>query len=312
MNKILTAGNPVGLGFKTRLAKSLAKAMLSHSFLEKLFRYFVSKPAARKYLKLGAVAIGCAYALREPVIRLAKPDAYQIFVNIAELAGIESYFFGKTGTASVISDLIREGDLCADVGANMGLYTLYMASKTGKNGRVIAFEPQPFYLELLKKSIALNHFESFVEISDAVAWKKTGETLSFYLSTNPNNGGTASLVNHGVYISPNHKIQVQTTTLDDFAAARNLNHFRLIKIDVERSELEVLQGMTNILSEKRADYILLEMFSGSESQKLLEISGYRCFYIKDDQLINAASVKKDLFGDYLFISPKLENPAEFR
>ena len=58
---------------------------------------------------------------------------------------------------------LRPGDVFVDVGANVGLYSIYAAKK--KNLQVIAFEPSVFNLELLARNLFLNDLQDHVTIA---------------------------------------------------------------------------------------------------------------------------------------------------
>src|ERR1022692_1562310 len=51
---------------------------------------------------------------------------------------------------------IKSGDCVVDIGANVGLYTLLFARAAGPDGRVIAFEPGPRSIALLRQNLAIN------------------------------------------------------------------------------------------------------------------------------------------------------------
>lgn len=82
---------------------------------------------------------------------------------------------------------------------------------------------------------------------------------------------------------------------------------RLLKIDVERAEDEVLRGAQALLSAERIDYLLIEMYSESEAQALLEARGYAGYRIdvERQRLIPAVSVSANRFGDYLFAGARV-------
>ena len=291
---------------KTKLAKLAASVILKNLLIEKVFCYFCAYPKLRESLKLGAIAFGCVQVLSHPEIRLADLSKYKMYVNIAEPLGIAAYFFQQNRTIWLTSDLIRSGDVCIDAGANMGHYALLMASKVGLTGKVISFEPQPKYSQMISKSIELNNYGSFAFVDDRALWNISGEKLNFYLSENPNNSGTSSLVNHGLYLNENNTIEVETIRLSDYLTQASITKVRLIKIDVERTEVQVLEGMYGLLAENSIDFIILEMFSHSQAQKILVDFEYSCFGIDsaNSKIINIASVDEGEFGDYLFVSPK--------
>jgi hypothetical protein len=131
--------------------------------------------------------------------------------------------------------------------------------------------------------------------------------MRFLLSTNPENTGTSSLVNHGVYLSPDVGIEVSTLTLDELAQERRLERIRLLKIDVERAEEHVLLGASALLSSRRVDYLIVEMSARSPAEAILEGHGYAGYFIDRGRrrLVAAAAVPAAHFGDFLFVSPDL-------
>lgn len=291
---------------KSNAAKIVASAILKSPLLERIFYNFCSQPFFRKYFKLGAIALGYTQALNHPEIRIADLTDYKMYVNVAEPLGIAAYFFRENRTIWFAANLIREGDICIDAGANMGHYTLLMASKVGSNGKVISFEPQPKYFQMIAESIKLNNYDNFVFVDDRALWKISGEKLKFYISENPNNSGTSSLVNHGLYLSEDRSIEVITITLSDYLKQANISQVRLIKIDVERTEVEVLKGMSSLLAKNSIDLIILETYSHSQAQKMLIDWGYSCFGIDSitRRIINIENIRQGEFGDYLFVSSK--------
>src|SRR5687768_2304569 len=64
------------------------------------------------------------------------------------------YLFGNRLTeareVATLRSLTTPGMIIADVGANIGFYTLQMAAWVGPAGRILAFEPDPFNVRLLR------------------------------------------------------------------------------------------------------------------------------------------------------------------
>src|SRR5579862_5635119 len=72
-------------------------------------------------------------------------------------------------------DTFRPDDLFLDIGANIGLYSLYAAISRGV--QVIAFEPESQNYALLNKNIFLNQMDGKVKaypiaLSDEMAWSE--------------------------------------------------------------------------------------------------------------------------------------------
>jgi FkbM family methyltransferase len=288
-------------------ADLLARATLRFPPLERALAKATHDPALCRLTHIGAVAHSYERVLQRREIRLADLGAYRLYVNVAEPLGVQAYFFGAPCTVWFTEVLLRPGDTFVDAGANAGHYTFAAASVVGAGGRVVAVEANPEFASLIERSAGVNEFEGFVSIERRALWSKTGESMRVFLSTNPSNSGTSSLVNHGVYLSPEVGVEVTTITLDDLARERGIDRVRLLKIDVERAEDRVLEGARELLSSTRVDYLIVEMSARSAAEVALEHHGYRGYFIDRGRrcLVTLGAVPAELFGDYLFVSSDL-------
>jgi FkbM family methyltransferase len=271
----------------------------------------IRHPSLRKHLRLGAIALGYPRALGKRRLRVAEMDGYRFWVNVGEPLGVLPYFFGDPCVIWFTRGLLRPGDVCMDAGANAGFYTFLFASAVGPTGRVFSFEPNPEFASMIRQSRHLNPGFDTVHVDQRALSSTSGEKKRFFLSVNPANSGTSSFVDHGVYLSADSTVNVETVTLDDFASEFNADRFRIVKIDVERAEDFVLAGARRALAEHRIDYLIVEMSSGGRAQQLLEEAGYRGFLVDHGQekLVKVEPGGAAQFGDYLFARPGVEPPV---
>ena len=131
-----------------------------------------------------------------------------------------------------------------DVGANIGSITIpSLKQRLFKN--VIAFEPNPESLKLLKVNILINNLENKVKLYDlALTNKKTKKTLKSDLKLNR---GDNRLINENK-IGKNF-FEVKTDLLDNFTLKYNKDN-SLIKIDVQGEESIILFSSQKTLSKK--------------------------------------------------------------
>ncbi len=142
------------------------------------------------------------------------------------------------------------GDTFLDVGANIGWHSLLLARKH-PDLQVFAFEPEPENSELLQHNIRINGLTN-VEVIPKAASIEEGEQ-EFYLYADKNAGRHSLLpINEGKVIT------VPLITLDHFISERGLSpkSIKLLKIDVEGYELNVLRGAESLLG--KVPVILLE------------------------------------------------------
>jgi FkbM family methyltransferase len=137
----------------------------------------------------------------------------------------------------------KQGDVIYDIGANIGYHALLFALYVGADGQVFAFEPNPADNKSLRWNLSANGFTN-VEVIDMAVADTTG-IVSFAVFAEPG-------VHH---IASDHEpadaslISVPTITLDDFVYIRENPAPSFVKIDVEGSELHVLQGGSQMLRE---------------------------------------------------------------
>ena len=71
-------------------------------------------------------------------------------------AAIRTHGIWEAFETSLFLSLLRAGDVCLDVGANIGYYSVLAATKVGEDGAVFAFEPESNNVALLSANLALN------------------------------------------------------------------------------------------------------------------------------------------------------------
>jgi FkbM family methyltransferase len=165
---------------------------------------------------------------------------------------------------------VRPNDIFLDIGANVGIYTLWASQfidTRSSAGRIVAFEPDPANFLRLGQQIALNRLEA-IEIVPVALSDKTG---SIRFSQGKDG------MNH-ILIGPpgESSIEVPTMTLDVYCAEKNIPHIDFVKIDVEGAEQLVLAGARRLLAAKKVDVIQIEFNEqvharALEESKLLSI-----------------------------------------
>jgi len=132
-------------------------------------------------------------------------------------------------------NLLAEGDLVADCGANNGFTTIFFADAVGAAGHVVAFEPYPPNARDIRQNVALNKFEN-VQVEEKAVGDRNGEVA---MLAEPN----------GVIgVNKNRTMaNVPMVRLDDMFPHTSPN---LIKIDVEGYELQTLRGATRIMESR--------------------------------------------------------------
>ncbi|MGM0583322.1 MAG: FkbM family methyltransferase [Pseudomonadota bacterium] len=171
--------------------------------------------------------------------------------------------------------MLRSDDLFADVGANVGSYTVLAAGAAG--ARVVSFEPLPDTFGKLRRNVLLNGLEPRVASHNIGVGAENG-VLRF-----TSDGDTKNHVIIGNGLQGGSSVDVTVRRLDDILAGETP---RVIKIDVEGWEAEVLRGMSGLIADPRLAAIIMETNDSADRycgegqqsgvQRLLE-AGFRIF-----------------------------------
>lgn len=137
----------------------------------------------------------------------------------------------------MLERVLKPGMTVLDIGANIGYYALMELQLIGPGGQLIAVEPSPSNVALLKKNLALNGHQG-IEVHQ-LAVSDRAERRQFFMSEMSNlntfhDTGTGSLHLKG------ETIEVTTASVPEIAAGRKID---LIRMDVEGHEVEVLNGV---------------------------------------------------------------------
>jgi len=209
-------------------------------------------------------------------------------LDISEFLQAHLYLFGsyELPTVRFIRNVLSPGDVAFDVGAQIGYLTLAMATAKRGSIEVHSFEPESHNIEKLRKNIGLNSGVNVTVIEKAAS--NVNGMLRLYLSQD-HNSGTHSTIQNGFNVSDEF-VEIPSVTLDTYVEANGITSLRIIKIDVEGGELEVIKGATRVLRDLHP-VIVMELsdalqeareFSTPEFKKLLGAEGYRSYTINDN------------------------------
>ncbi|MHA8054516.1 FkbM family methyltransferase [Aquirufa nivalisilvae] len=174
-------------------------------------------------------------------------------------------------------DSLLENSVLWDIGANVGLYSIY-AAKT-RNCKVFSFEPSIFNLELLARNIFINNLTEKVSIIPLPLNDKLG--ISKLKLTTSELGGALSTFDHNIGYDGN-KIQkvfefsVMGITIDYAKAKLDLPQPDYIKMDVDGIEHFILSGGIEVLNSVKG--VIIEVNDDFKDQadncfKLLSSAG---------------------------------------
>lgn len=231
---------------------------------------WIKKAALRGLRSSGRVPVLGSWMRRDPGDRL------NLAVN-GVYEPIDTAFVGR---------VVQPGDTVVDVGANIGYYTCYLARLVGPKGHVLAFEPAPDLIDILRDNVAFNGYEN-VQIENKAVTDKSGPLTLYMEEGKPED--TRIFKDTGDS-TPRSEHAVEGVRLDDVEFLRS-HPPMFIKIDVQGAEIFATRGMRRVLKESLNVCVLVEYWpygfirAGARPEELVEVlkeSGLDVCRVTDD------------------------------
>ena len=175
--------------------------------------------------------------------RLVIPAGYQ---------GAHHYLGGlyEPAVTRLLLERLRPGMTFVDAGAHLGYYTLLAAKAVGREGKVYAFEPDPLYYHLVRRSLALSGMDQAQVCQLAVA--EGCGIASFFPDPEEGLGNLFAPVHAGLQLT------VHTVSLDTFFDALGWPPVDVVKLDVQGAETAALRGMRGLAERNPSLCLLIE------------------------------------------------------
>lgn len=109
-----------------------------------------------------------------------------------------------------LEDFLKPGDTAIDLGANIGALSVFMSRAVGAEGRVVAFEANPFLLSHLHETIAANSADN-VQVVPLAVWS-SNTYLDFFCEHSSFGAGSSAFARPGDFT----QVRIVAVTLDGF------------------------------------------------------------------------------------------------
>ena len=218
------------------------------------------------------------------------------------------------GLNVLMSLAIEPGDIVFDIGANVGWRTERAAWLTGKNGKVHSFEPSPTTCKNLRRRLVCMGLSNVVVNEVALGAEPGAATLYEYAE---NYGGSSSLrtgAAPGQHLTAETSVEIKT--LDDYVKQNLITNVRLVKMDIQGSEIDVLRGARSFLTASNPPILYVEIeqvanaaFGYGVNDLLNSIIdlGYELYSWRDNGLVKVYSqtdIPTDGHDDVICLTPR--------
>ena len=172
---------------------------------------------------------------------------------------VRDMYFGAYETEEVhfLRRTLHRGDVCVDVGANIGYFTAVMADAVGRGGEVHAFEPVPEYYTRLAQLRDANDGYRITARNEALGAAEGSAEIA--VSRESNIGWNTLVPNFMASVDTRVTHTVRVRRLDEYLSGARVERVALVKLDAEGYELPVLEGLRGHFDRGGRPVILCEV-----------------------------------------------------
>lgn len=180
---------------------------------------------------------------------------YKMYVDSKDM-GIAPHLimdgYWESWVTRLLGNIVQPGDVCLDIGANFGYFSILLSELCGPKGKTIAAEPNPRIAALLKGTSFMNGGK-FDVMQVAIADKSGEAVLS--VKDKELGGGTIQKNKSETGLS---QYTVPVLSIDNLVLTKGLAKVDIVKIDVEGVEPLVLSGMEKTLAANPGIRLIVE------------------------------------------------------
>ena len=184
----------------------------------------------------------------------------------------------------------KSNEIFWDIGANIGIYSLYAASKI--NMQVISFECSMNNLRVLSKNISINNFQNNIKLFQLPLLDKKNTFMTMNETKDiegaAHNSFGMSLDDAGNEFKPLRSYKIFGTSINNILDEKILKLPNHIKIDVDGFEHKILAGADKYLNSSSIKSILVEVNENYFEQytEIIRIMNKANFIIKKKSFLN--------------------------
>jgi FkbM family methyltransferase len=239
--------------------------------------------------------------LKEVIIRTCGADFQHRIRRLHTVRQIIHNRHPREPEMALMKSLVSSGDFVADIGANVGVYTIEVSRAVGPEGRVYSFEPLRENYDILSAlvrkaelgNVLLVHaaLGSVVAKGEMIIPEAAG-FLGYYQAHLAQLGGSSG-----------KRERVDIISLDELHRRGVIQRVDFIKCDVEGGELEVLQGGQTVIGSHKPGW-LMEVSKQKSGQVFATLKdlGYRA-YVFNGALKETQGYRDKEFSNYFFFHP---------
>lgn len=154
---------------------------------------------------------------------------------------------------TIYKRILTPGDYVVDGGANAGMHTFPLADAVGESGRVLAFEPLPNLVDLLRREVDARGLGQVTVRQEALSVRQGKANFNWLRNREAESSLSTARIDPGA--DDVESLDVDTVRLDDVLPI-TFDRWRFAKLDLEGAEFDALRGGQQSLMRFRPTVIL--------------------------------------------------------
>jgi FkbM family methyltransferase len=192
--------------------------------------------------------------------------------GLRPITGLRHIFYTEKDVISSFMDDLEEDDVFYDVGANLGMYSVFAGKRLG-SGTVVAFDPQPAVIPTLYRNLDENCGKF--------------EVVQMALSNKRGFGKIRTDFAAGADVKRDSGITVRLERIENIIESARFRAPTVVKVDVEGVELDVLKGFGETLGSVEVAYVEVHDLAGEGPESnLKQVVGLLEDHFEDVSKIN--------------------------
>ena len=235
----------------------MSRMQESMGWLRSLARaYTFNTPFKKGCYRIADAAISHGGELPERVL-VRTTDGCEIILDPSDSGYRYTYFLGEyePAVSRCIRNVVKAGDVCLDIGANAGWFTIMLMKLSGPRGAVHAFEPVPATYEMLLENITTNKGLGNAKANCLALGSEIGKVEMILEDGLPDGHASVEFSDE----AEGARFSVKQDTLDTYLSDNNIERVDFLKMDIEGSELEMLKGSGLLFSGVTKPVMVVEM-----------------------------------------------------
>jgi len=207
-------------------------------------------------------------------------------------------------TREIIAKILLPDSIFLDLGANIGLHSIFATKFLSGIGKVYSFEPTPNTFNYLLKNIKTNNLTEKIKPENIAITNQDGYAY-FSVTNNSECNSIVSELNDDI-----STIQVPTMSIDNYCKINNIQKVDLIKMDIEGQELNDMKSMVDTVKNNESIKIIFELHENNLKNNNEEpysiLSFLNSIDLKYFMLINNNPIYFSLDDDLSFLHKELK------